>query len=227
MEDEQKTLSLVRDVADVLQDIAATPTHTPALYATFLRALISAKLEPQLRQVPATTDGCGEMHENKNGEGEFFPVFSGWLRDMNYSLGLVDNSPNIMSSPNQVDSSLNGNSNMTTNLTTMGGNYYQDTTPYFLNEFQFEGEMGPVQDISTFPPTMVPQTSLDDPTASIIGGTGVGVGGPNGLTMENILSSGFWDSMLVPGEFFFFRVCVSRVTLCVCSFLQVITVWMG
>jgi hypothetical protein len=216
MEDEQKTLSLVRDVADVLQDIAASPTHTPALYATFLKALISAKLEPQLRQQPVTIDGSGELDEVKNGPGKIlFRPFC-WLLSMKISPILVDNSPSILSSPNQVTSSLNGHSNITTNSTTMGGNYYQDTVPYFLNEFQFEGEMGPVQDITTFPPTMVPQTSLDDPTASIIGGTSVvGVGG-NGLTMENILSSGFWDSMLVPGEFFrlcFFCFCFGRITL--------------
>ena len=57
---------------------------------------------------------------------------------------------------------------------------------FMLNEFQFESEMGPVADISTFPPTMAPHPSGDS----------LGV-----LTMENILSSGFWDSMLVPGAF--------------------------
>jgi hypothetical protein len=53
-----------------------------------------------------------------------------------------------------------------------------------LDEFQFESEMGPAADISTFPPTMAPLSSEDS----------VGM-----LTMENIFSSGFWDSMLVPG----------------------------
>ncbi len=54
-----------------------------------------------------------------------------------------------------------------------------------LGEFQFEGEMGPVADMSTFPPTMAPNPSEDH--------------FDNMLTMDSILSSGFWDSVLVPG----------------------------
>ena len=48
--------------------------------------------------------------------------------------------------------------------------------------------MGPVADISTFPPTMAPYPPEDN----------MGV-----LAVDNILSSGFWDSMLVPGKFKF------------------------
>ncbi|CAK5277496.1 unnamed protein product [Mycena citricolor] len=55
---------------------------------------------------------------------------------------------------------------------------------FTLNDFQVDGEMGPVADMSTFPPTMAPTPSEDS----------MGV-----LTMDNILSNGFWDSMLVPG----------------------------
>ncbi|KAG8747559.1 hypothetical protein FRC10_000695 [Ceratobasidium sp. 414] len=40
---ELKTLPIVQEVADVLEKIAANPYHTPALYSTFLRALINAK----------------------------------------------------------------------------------------------------------------------------------------------------------------------------------------
>ena len=56
-----------------------------------------------------------------------------------------------------------------------------------MNEFQFDGEMGPVADMSTFPPTMAPPPNVEDNST--------------GLTMENFLGSGFWDSMLVPGTF--------------------------
>ena len=68
-----------------------------------------------------------------------------------------------------------------------GGN--NGNNPFMLNGFQFDSEMGPVADISTFPPTMAPHPSEDS---------------LGSLTMENILSSGFWDSMLVPGAFFCF-----------------------
>lgn len=62
---------------------------------------------------------------------------------------------------------------------------YTGEPSFFMNEFQFESEMGPVADMSTFPPTMAPYPSEDSMGA---------------LTMENILSSNFWDSVLVPGR---------------------------
>jgi hypothetical protein len=63
-------------------------------------------------------------------------------------------------------------------------NYGTDPS-FLLSEFQFESEMGPVADMSTFPPTMAPNPSEDN---------------MGSLTMDNILSSGFWDSVLVPGK---------------------------
>lgn len=54
-----------------------------------------------------------------------------------------------------------------------------------LSEFQFDSEMGPVADISTFPPTMAPTNHSEDQLGM--------------LTMDSILSSNFWDSVLVPG----------------------------
>ncbi|OCH93849.1 hypothetical protein OBBRIDRAFT_723939 [Obba rivulosa] len=47
------------------------------------------------------------------------------------------------------------------------------------------GEMGPVADISTFPPTMAPNPSAMDMSM---------------MAMDDILSSDFWDSVLVPGS---------------------------
>lgn len=51
-------------------------------------------------------------------------------------------------------------------------------------DYQFASEMGPVADMSTFPPTMAVALPQDDGLFS----------------MENFLSNGFWDSVLVPGE---------------------------
>ena len=48
--------------------------------------------------------------------------------------------------------------------------------------FQSAGEMGPVEDMSTFPPRMAPT----EENAEL-------------MYMENILSNDFWDSVLVPG----------------------------
>ncbi|KAI0693326.1 fungal-specific transcription factor domain-containing protein [Cytidiella melzeri] len=54
-----------------------------------------------------------------------------------------------------------------------------------LSEFQFDSEMGPVADMSTFPPTMAPTGNSEDHLGM--------------LTMDSILSANFWDSVLVPG----------------------------
>lgn len=81
-------------------------------------------------------------------------------------------------------------------VTLMNGNPDQrqlgSAEPYqLLSEFHFASEMGPVADMSTFPPTMA-NTQSDD----------LGM-----LSMNSILSSGFWDNVLVPGEF----VCIISV----------------
>lgn len=135
LDDEQRTISLIKDVADVLESISVNATHTPALYSTFIKALISARLERS----------SDEKHSSD--------VLNG---DMSSS----------SSHHTQV--------------------HFQDTdTIYPLSEFQFDSEMGPVADVSTFPPTMAPNP-LEDSTA--------------GMTMDSILSSNFWDSVLVPGK---------------------------
>ncbi|KAF9519033.1 hypothetical protein BS47DRAFT_1370877 [Hydnum rufescens UP504] len=43
MENEQRTLALVNGVVDTLQSVAISPSHTPALYSTFLRAVVSSR----------------------------------------------------------------------------------------------------------------------------------------------------------------------------------------
>ncbi|KAJ8517191.1 hypothetical protein ONZ45_g5575 [Pleurotus djamor] len=149
LQDEQKTLNLVNDVAAVLESVSASPTHTPALYGGFLRALISARLET------SPNFGFGETTNNSTtvpiyAEGETTsPQRSGFVTPGGFANGLNHNS-----------------------------------VPFALDDFQFEGEMGPVADMSTFPPTMAATTAEDN---------------MGGLTMDNFLTSGFWDSVLVPG----------------------------
>ncbi|KAF7311220.1 hypothetical protein MKEN_01023500 [Mycena kentingensis (nom. inval.)] len=131
LDHEKETIALVKDVADVLENVAVNPQHTPALYSKFLKALISARLDPAAESKP----GSRESPQ---------PQFA-------------------QPAP-------------------------QSSSPEFSfaapNEFQLEGEMGPVADMSVFPPTMAPT-----PSDETLGA----------LTMDNILSNGFWDSMLVPG----------------------------
>ncbi|KAJ7578465.1 fungal-specific transcription factor domain-containing protein [Mycena floridula] len=129
LDDEQNTIQLVRDVADVLDNISANPHHTPALYSGFLRALISAKVDGEPRKTTPSPPRNGNDLQNAFND----PTF--------------------------------------------------DDSTFLLNEFQFNSEMGPVVDMSTFPPTMATNTSSDD----------------GGFKMDNILSNAFWDSVIVPG----------------------------
>ncbi|TFK30236.1 hypothetical protein FA15DRAFT_581395 [Coprinopsis marcescibilis] len=161
LENEQETLQLVKDVADVLDKIAANPLHTPALYSGFLRALISAKLEPQTFDEAAHHDSKPFSEESEaNAPSQALASGTQGL----HQNGFAHPPPPTQQSP---------------------FHQHGDGSGFALSEFQFDGEMGPVADISTFPPTMAPPPPVDEAVGA--------------LTMENILSSGFWDSMLVPG----------------------------
>ncbi|EIN07126.1 hypothetical protein PUNSTDRAFT_89209 [Punctularia strigosozonata HHB-11173 SS5] len=143
MEHEENTIALVKDVADVLESIAAGPMHTPALYATLLRALISTRTENGPRPAPDAQQPQAQHHQNQH-EAAGQPTLVG----------------NVA-----------------------GGEDPHDLSSMLAPD-QFESEMGPVQDISTFPPTMAP--SLHSHANDL-------------LSMDTILSSGFWDSVIVPG----------------------------
>jgi hypothetical protein len=137
LEQQESTIALVKDVADVLENIAAGPLHTPALYSALLKALISSKTE-------AASQPAG-------------------AQDAQPAPGAQASQTPGDEPPRSHDAMLCGASG---------------------SEYMFNSEMGPVQDISTFPPTMAPSSNQP----------------PNDLlSMDTILSSGFWDSMIVPG----------------------------
>lgn len=144
IEDEQIIINLVKDIANVLAEIAVNSHHAPALYSTFLRALISARTETQESEDVQSGDqpdntSHGDMANNINNSA----LFAG-----NPTMGM------------------NGTNGM--------------------SDYSFASEMGPAVDISTFPPTMAEMPSSDEHMGM--------------LSMENILSNGFWDSVLVPGK---------------------------
>jgi hypothetical protein len=141
LDNEQSMISLVCDVADTLEEIAANQHHTPALYSVFLKAVIAAKTE-------------NSAEGGMSGQGDSANLGS------NLSMG----PPSSSASANQ------------------GMN---NEGVVFSDDFHFDSEMGPVADISTFPPTMASNPSDDT----------LGM-----LSMDSILSGGFWDSVLVPGK---------------------------
>lgn len=144
IENEPKIADLVKDVATVLGEIAVNSHHTPALYSTFLRALISARTDSSQQQ---NTDHLVDSVEGNE------PV-------QQPDLGMASN-PHLYSG------------NPTISVSGVDG----------IIDYQFASEMGPVADMSTFPPTMAVALPQDDGLFS----------------MENFLSNGFWDSVLVPG----------------------------
>ncbi|KAF9053126.1 fungal-specific transcription factor domain-containing protein [Panaeolus papilionaceus] len=174
LDDEQKTLNLVKDVADVLDNIAANPLHTPALYSGFLRALIAAKLDPLSSSQSASVNGASEEKPHLGADGEVVDTIQ---TDNNYPA--TSQAPNSHSS-NHSQSNSNGQ-------ISDAYNPFSSNNP-FPDTFQFESEMGPAVDLTTFPPTMAPNPNGHG-QEEVMGA----------LTMEHILSSGFWDSMVLPG----------------------------
>jgi hypothetical protein len=141
LDNADKTVALVRDVADVLERIAVNPQHTPALYSGFLRALIAAKADSAPPSRSELAQPPSDMTSETNG-------------DLQSSLG------------GQLNSNGHGE------------------PQFMMDDFHFASEMGPVADMSTFPPTMMASSPMDH--------SGM-------LSMDSMLSNGFWDSVLVPG----------------------------
>ncbi|KAF7440277.1 hypothetical protein PC9H_000621 [Pleurotus ostreatus] len=152
LDDEQKTLKLVNDIADLFENTATSPTHTPALYSGFLRALISARIDTNNASADAPQDSSST--DNKQPEAS--------RPSSSHRPTTADFNPPIQT----------------------GGHFSTQGLNFDLAEFQFDSEMGPVADISTFPPTMAA-----NPPEDALGA----------LTMDNFLTTGFWDSVLVPG----------------------------
>jgi hypothetical protein len=185
--DEQKTIQLVKDVADVLENIAANSTHTPALYSSFLRALISAKTDPPPQVDEAMGSPSGEPPESSNASAS--GDIGGGQHGLHQQQQHLQHA-NANQIPNQNQPPASSSSSTSSSSHHLGnpfGNVYLNGlgSDLGLGEFQLDGEMGPVADMSTFPPTMMSSNHED---------VNMGM-----LSMDNILSSGFWDSVLMPG----------------------------
>ncbi|KAH9852724.1 fungal-specific transcription factor domain-containing protein [Lenzites betulinus] len=162
LDHEQKTVAIVNDVAGVFEQIAVNQLHTPALYSCFLRALVSARTDANANANAGAAAGSSALdHAQTNGTGE------------GSSAGAGVHDAHAHGYPNGLHASASG----------AGASLTADA---LLENFAYSGEMGPVADISTFPPTMAPapQHGLD----------------VNMLSMDSILSADFWDSVLVPGS---------------------------
>ncbi|KAI0822788.1 fungal-specific transcription factor domain-containing protein [Trametes gibbosa] len=157
LDHEQKTVAIVNDVANVFEQIAVNQLHTPALYSCFLRALVSARTDANANSTYAHAAAASSSSGPGSGSGA----------------GAHDAAQSAHAYTNGHHASASGSGSGV-------------TVDALLENFEYSGEMGPVADISTFPPTMAPtpQHGLD----------------VNMLSMDSILSADFWDSVLVPGS---------------------------
>lgn len=175
-------------MANVFEQVAVGPLHTPALYSCFLRALISARTDPNANAhgpAAAATSGGQEQQQQQQASGE-----SGVPQDAPVASGSGS------SAHAQPNSFANGHVNGHAGGSGSGaGGAAGATADQLLENFAYSGEMGPVADMSTFPPTMAPAPSVMD---------------MNMLSMDSILSADFWDSVLVPGTQFFVRMAMNE-----------------
>jgi hypothetical protein len=135
--------------------------HTPALYSAFLRALLSNKMNPPASDpAPVQPD-----HHQQTGDPSIsvIPV----QQDGMMQNGHVHHAQVAPPAPDAMQY----------------GGYPTQFGSY--PEFQFAGEMGPVADMSTFPPTMAPMPAPP----------------PDDMS-HALFATGFWDNVLVPGLLF-------------------------
>jgi len=168
--DEEKTITLVKELADTLANVAVGPLHAPRLYSTLLNAVIASETG-----VPVN----GEREGFENGEPSEPPTSPSIRTSPATSIQW----PHLQQQPQQqVNTQLEMINVPPGEPTPMPAPPTNGVFPSCNYYFQNDGEMGTVADISTFPPTMA------DHDRSW-----------HSFSVDNIFSTTFWDNALVPG----------------------------
>ena len=185
MDNEAKTLALVKDMADTLEGIAANQLHTPYLYSIFLRALLAVKAD-------GASNPTSPRQQLMNNDNSFL------FNNTNGAQNTTGTSPYTGISPGL-------------GLYTGTGEIPYDALMEYQNPFM-AGNLGApsAATAANMAPPPVPGSGAMGSFA-LPGGSNpaVGLAAPQAynpqsesmLSMENILNGGFWDSMLVPGTF--------------------------
>lgn len=232
MESEQRTLALVNDVANTLESVAVNSSHTPALYSTFLRAVVTARTagpsqppSPRVSSAPNSMDIATFAHaqllqqqqkQQQSGQG---------------------NSPLDMQLASNPAAGVFGDEHQFGDGA-LGLKMFPPSGSAVLGGGSGSNGQGGVP--GTTPASGTPGGDMIwNPNASS-GASGVQIGNGHGeldlqaamsfqlpnppqgddfasLSMDNILSGGFWDNVLIPGlsSFLAFPI-VSPVTLRSC-----------
>ncbi|CAL1705481.1 unnamed protein product [Somion occarium] len=148
-----------------------------------LRPEFQAYLDHEPRTIAIVKDVADTLESVAIGPLHTPALYSGFLR----ALLSAKTEPSDASQPMQHSNGASGT--IQTSATGHGASTSTMLPPHTslpdpLSEFNFDSEMGPVADMSTFPPTMAPQQSED----------------MSMLSMDSILSASFWDNVLVPGK---------------------------
>jgi hypothetical protein len=179
MEDEQRTLTLVNDVIDTLQSVAVSPSHTPALYSAFLRAVVSSRTSTSGHSSPrsATANGCVALppmnpHAHRHD-------LSGSPLEMGSDPGA-----GVFGDEHQHGDGALGLKMFPPHSATPGSDPPWDNIPA-TPALVHEDEETDLQNALSF---QVPAqfTSVDD---------------FGSMSMDNIFSGGFWANILIPGTF--------------------------
>jgi len=172
--DEEKTIKLVKELADTLENVAVGPHHTPRLYSTFLRAVIASKTGAAVN---------GERGAFEIGEQSEPPTSP----SIHTSPATSIQSPHLQQQPQQQQvgtqlEMISPNPPPGELAPAMPPPSTNGVFPNYDYYFQNDGEMGTAVDTSIFPPTMADH---DQSWPS--------------LSVDNIFSNTFWGDVLVPG----------------------------
>ncbi|KAG8819245.1 hypothetical protein FRC17_010542 [Serendipita sp. 399] len=174
MDNESKILSLVHDMAETLQAVAVNKYHTPYLYSVFLRALLASKMDGSRPSSPRPVTSPG-------------PVISAnepMMVPNTTSNPMMPSSTHFSAGPESPTRNAFGANDMfgLDMYRSLGENYGDMSN--FVNPFDMNSGQPPLSaDFSAY--NQVGQTPNADSNAPI--------------SLDSLLTNGFWDSMLVPG----------------------------
>jgi hypothetical protein len=207
MESEQRTLALVTDVADTLESVAINSSHTPALYSTFLRAVVTARTagpsqppspRANMTQNPMDISFAAQQQPNNTNSPLDAQLASnpaaGVLGDEHQfgdgALGLKMFPPANGGNGDAIGPGASAGAgggdggNVGAGGTTPGGELVWNTHMSGANGGAAGGELDLQVAMSSF---QLPNPPQGDDFSS--------------MSMDNILSGGFWDNVLMPGMF--------------------------
>lgn len=175
--DEDSVLQLVSECADMLESVAVNETHTPALYASFIRALLAARQEQSVKSGNCTP------YRYADGSRAASPAAAG----MQAPDGLASRDPN------DVQPGADGTANPA-DMHGMSATFSSDSITGIGMTASAAAAFG---------------LPSDDANAGENGAGGSGGGGlegasafgmgPNGVNVDQLLTTSFWDSLLPPG----------------------------